>query len=374
MIVGVPKEVKDHEYRVALTPAGARELTAAGHRVLVQEQAGSGSALPDELYRAVGAEIVGLEDVWSGSELILKVKEPIASEFGLLSSDGPAARILFTYLHLAASIEVTRALLEARMAAIAYETVQAADGRLPLLAPMSEVAGRMAPHVGATLLEKGHGGRGVLMGGVSGVHPAKVVVLGAGMAGANAAWIAQGMEAEVVILDRNIDRLRAIDSIHKGRILTLMSNRTTVEEAVITADLVIGAVLVPGALAPHLVSKQTVAQMKAGSVVIDIAVDQGGCFETSRMTTHSQPTYIVDGVVHYCVGNMPGALPYTSTYALTNATLPYVLELAGRGLAGATAADPSLRPGVNLYRGQVVSAPVGEAHGLPVVSLDSLLA
>ena len=374
MIVGVPREVKDHEYRVALTPAGARELTASGHRVLVQEGAGSGSALPDEAYRAVGAEIVGLEDVWFGAELILKVKEPIVSEFGLLSSEGSATRMLFTYLHLAASIEVTRALIEAGMAAIAYETVQAADGRLPLLAPMSEVAGRMAPHVGATLLEKGHGGRGVLLGGVSGVHPAKVAVLGAGMAGANAAWIAQGMEAEVVILDRNIDRLRAIDSIHKGRILTLMSNRTTVEEAVIAADLVIGAVLVPGALAPHLVSKETVSQMRAGSVVIDIAVDQGGCFETSRMTTHSQPTYIVDGVVHYCVGNMPGALPYTSTYALTNATLPYVLELAARGLAGAIAVDPTLRPGVNLYRGQVVSPPVGEAHGLPVVALGSVLA
>ena len=374
MIIGVPQEVKDHEYRVALTPAGARELTHAGHRVLIQAGAGVGSALPDDLYRAAGAEIVGLEDVWFGAGLILKVKEPVISEFGLLSSGAGAPRMLFTYLHLAASIEVTRALLEAGMAAIAYETVQTSDGRLPLLAPMSEVAGRMAPHVGATLLEKGNGGRGVLLGGVSGVHPAKVVVLGAGMAGANAAWIAQGMEAEVVILDRNIDRLRAIDSIHKGRILTLMSNRTTVEESVIGADLAIGAVLVPGALAPHLVSKETVAQMKPGSVVIDIAVDQGGCFETARMTTHSQPTYIVDGVVHYCVGNMPGALPYTSTYALTNATLPYVQELADRGLAGAISADPPLRPGVNLYRGHVVSAPVGEAHGLPVVPLESVLA
>jgi alanine dehydrogenase len=238
---------------------------------------------------------------------------------------------------------------------------------------MSEVSGRMAPHVGATLLEKAYGGRGVLMGGVSGVHPAKVVVLGAGMAGANAAWIAQGMEAEVVIVDRNIDRLRAVDQIHKGRILTLMSNRTTVEESVAAADLVIGAVLVPGALAPHLVTKEMVAAMQPGSVVIDISIDQGGCVETARMTTHSQPTYVVDGVVHYCVGNMPGAVPNTSTYALTNATLPYVLELADRGLAAAVARDPALAGGVNLYRGHVVSAPVADAHGLTHETLDSVL-
>jgi alanine dehydrogenase len=281
--------------------------------------------------------------------------------------------MLFTYLHLAASLEVTRALLEAGMTAIAYETVQASDGKLPLLAPMSEVAGRMAPHVGATLLEKAHGGRGILMGGVSGVQPARVVVLGAGIAGANAAWIAQGMEAEVVILDRNIDRLRYIDSIHKGRILTLMSNRTTVEESVASADLVIGAVLVPGALAPHLVSKEMIAGMKPGSVVIDISIDQGGCMETAHMTTHSEPTYVVDEVVHYCVGNMPGAVPNTSTYALTNATLPFVLELADRGLAGAVAHDPALAAGVNLLRGQVVNAPVAEAHGLQHLRLESIL-
>jgi alanine dehydrogenase len=377
VIVGVPTEVKDHEYRVALTPAGARELTGTGHRVLVQAGAGKGSAIPDEQYRAAGAEIVGVEDVWSGAELILKVKEPIRSEFGLLSGEpasaGGSPRMLFTYLHLAASLEVTRALLGAGMAAIGYETVQTPDGKLPLLAPMSEVAGRMAPHVGATLLEKAYGGRGILMGGVSGVHPAKVVVLGAGMAGANAAWIAQGMEAEVVILDRNIDRLRTIDSIHKGRILTLMSNRTTVEESVAAADLVIGAVLVPGALAPHLVTKEMVTGMKAGSVVIDISIDQGGCIETAHMTTHSQPTYVVDGVVHYCVGNMPGAVPNTSTHALTNATMPFVLELADWGLAEAVARDPALALGVNLYRGEVVSAPVAEAHGLAYATLDSIL-
>jgi len=374
VIVGVPAEVKDHEYRVALTPAGARELTAGGNRVLVQAGAGEGSAIEDAQYRAAGAEIVGIEDAWA-AELILKVKEPTPAEFGRLDG-GPAGRpprMLFTYLHLAASLEVTQALLDSGMAAIGYETVQTADGRLPLLAPMSEVAGRMAPHVGATLLEKGHGGRGVLLGGVSGVHPARVVVLGAGMAGANAAWIAQGMEAEVVILDRTIDRLRYIDSIHKGRILTLTSNRTTVEDSVLAADLVIGAVLVPGALAPRIVSKEQVAAMKNGSVIIDISIDQGGCIETAHMTTHSDPTYVVDGVVHYCVGNMPGAVPNTSTYALTNATLPYVLELAGRGLANAASADPALAGGVNLSGGHIVSAPVAEAHGLPHVPLSDVL-
>ncbi len=376
MIVGVPTEVKDHEYRVALTPPGARELVGAGHRVLIQAGAGEGSAISDAQYRGAGAKIVSLEDVWSGAELILKVKEPIASEFALLDggpTDGSPPRMLFTYLHLAASYDVTKALLDSGMAAIAYETVQTADGKLPLLAPMSEVAGRMAPQVGARLLEKGHGGRGVLMGGVSGVHPARVVVLGAGMAGANAAWIAQGMEAEVTILDRNIERLRYIDSIHKGRILTLISNRTTVEESVASADLVIGAVLVPGALAPHLVSESMVGSMRPGSVVVDISIDQGGCIETAHMTTHSDPTYVVHDVVHYCVGNMPGAVPNTSTYALTNATLPYVMELAEQGLAAAVARDRALAPGVNLYRGQVVSLPVAEAHRLPSVPLATVL-
>jgi alanine dehydrogenase len=384
VIVGVPSEVKDHEYRVALTPAGARELIAAGHRVLVQAGAGEGSAIADDQYRAVGADVVGVDAVWGDAALVLKVKEPIRSEFERLSAgptgsggaggSGGGPRILFTYLHLAASLPVTQALLDSGMAAVAYETVQTADGRLPLLAPMSEVAGRMAPHVGANLLEKANGGRGVLIGGVSGVQPARVVVLGAGIAGANAAWIAQGMEAEVVILDRNIDRLRYIDQIHRGRILTLSSNQTTVEESVVSADLAIGAVLVPGARAPHLVSRAIVAAMKPGSVVIDIAIDQGGCFETARMTTHSDPTYVAEGVVHYCVGNMPGAVPNTSTHALTNATLPYVLELAGRGLAGAAATDPALAAGVNLYAGQVVSAPVAEAFGLPHVPLETVLA
>ncbi|HEX2178598.1 MAG TPA: alanine dehydrogenase [Actinomycetota bacterium] len=360
MIVGVPTELKNHEYRVALTPAGARELTSAGHQVLVERGAGAGSRIDDEAYARAGATLAGVDEVWDRSDLVLKVKEPVPAEFGRMRS----GQILFTYLHLAASLAVTEAMLRSGVAGVAYETVQDSQGRLPLLAPMSEVAGRMAPQVGATLLEKEHGGRGILLGGVSGVHPAKVVVLGAGMAGANAAWLAQGLEAEVVVLDRSIDRLRYIDSIHKGRILTLMSNQTTIEESVLAADLVIGAVLIPGALAPHLVSKQLIEAMKPGAVVIDISVDQGGCFETSRMTTHSNPTYVVADVVHYCVGNMPGAVPHTSTYALTNATLPYALDLANKGLARACTEDPALARGLNTLRGEVVNEPVAAAHGL----------
>lgn len=369
MIVGVPSEVKDHEYRVALTPAGARELTTAGHRVLIEKAAGEGSRLDDTAYLGAGAQITGLDRVWGEAELILKVKEPIASEFERLRPD----LTLFTYLHLAASLSVTEALLHAGTTGIAYETVETSDHKLPLLAPMSEVAGRMAPHVGATLLERAHGGRGVLLGGVSGVRPARVVVAGAGMAGANAAWLAQGMEAEVVVLDRNIDRLRYIDSIHKGRILTLMSNQTTVSEQVLEADLVIGAVLVPGALAPSIISEDLVKQMRPGSVVIDISIDQGGCIATARMTTHSDPTYTLHDVVHYCVGNMPGAVPHTSTYALTNATLPYVLDLANRGLLAAVGADPSLAKGINTFGGEVVNRAVAEAHSMDYRALDDIL-
>lgn len=369
MIVGVPREVKDHEYRIALTPAGTRELVSAGHRVLIERGAGEGSRISDEEYIRAGAQTVNTDDAWQ-AEMVLKVKEPIPSEFSRITE----GLILFTYLHLAASREVTEALLVNGAAGVAYETVQSADSRLPLLAPMSEVAGRMAPHVGATLLEKAHGGRGVLLGGVSGVQPAKVVVMGAGMAGANAAWIAQGMEAEVIVLDRNIDRLRYIDSIHKGRILTLMSNQTTVEESVLAADLVIGAVLVPGALAPSIVSEDLISRMKPGSVVIDISIDQGGCIETARMTTHSEPTYTVHDVVHYCVGNMPGAVPHTSTHALTNSTLPYVMALANGGLIAACRNDPSLAMGLNTLKGEVVNEPVARAHSLPFRQLSEVLA
>jgi alanine dehydrogenase len=370
MMVGVPRELKDNEYRVAITPAGVRELGVAGHRVLIERAAGVGSSIPDEEFERAGASIVSDADtVFAESDLVLKVKEPVPEEFHRLRE----GLILFTYLHLAASEAVTRALLDSRTAAVAYETVEPADRSLPLLAPMSEVAGRMAPQVGANYLERERGGRGILLGGVSGVRPARVVVIGAGMAGMNAAWIAQGMEAEVVVLDKNINKLREIDRIHQGRILTLASNRLSVEETVASADLVIGAVLVPGALAPKVVTEDVVKEMRPGSVVVDISIDQGGCFETSHMTTHSDPTYLVDDVVHYCVGNMPGAVPHTSTYALTNATLPYVVELANRGLADAVSSDPALAKGVNVYEGAVVYEPVAAAHGLPATRLDDVL-
>jgi alanine dehydrogenase len=368
--VGVPKEVKDNEYRVAITPAGVRELVSSGHDVIIESQAGRGSSIGDDEFERAGATIFPDADtVWGESDMVLKVKEPIESEFGRLRPN----LIMFTYLHLAASESVTKALIEAGTTAVAYETVELADGSLPLLAPMSEVAGRMAPQVGASFLERERGGRGVLMGGVSGVAPARVVIIGAGMAGMNAAWIAQGMEAEVVILDKNINRLREVDRIHKGRILTLASTRLSVEQSVVEADLVIGAVLVPGALAPRIVNEATVKEMKPGSVIVDISIDQGGCFETSKMTTHSVPTYVVSDVVHYCVGNMPGAVPHTSTYALTNATLPYVVSLADRGLEDAARDDGALGKGINLYRGTLVSTPVAEAHGLPATSLDDIL-
>jgi alanine dehydrogenase len=301
--------------------------------------------------------------------MVLKVKEPVDEEFPRLRED----LVLFTYLHLAASEEVTRALIDSKTTSVAYETVELEDGSLPLLAPMSEVAGRMAPQVGAVTLEREHGGRGVLLGGVSGVRPARVVVIGCGMAGQNAAWIAQGMEAEVVVLDRNINQLREIDRIHQGKILTLASNRLSVEEAVITADLVIGAVLVPGALAPRLVTEEVVKEMRPGAVLVDISIDQGGCFETSRMTTHSDPTYVVHDIVHYCVGNMPGAVPHTSTYALTNATLDYVMALADHGFKDAVVGDPALAKGVNVLDGKITYDPVAEAHSMESVPLEQLL-
>jgi alanine dehydrogenase len=370
VIVGIPKEVKDSEYRVAATPEGVRELVDAGHTVLIEEGAGLGSGLPEQRYKGAGAQFASsAEDVWREADMILKVKEPIAAEFDLMRE----GQVLFTYLHLAANRELTEESMRRKVVAVAYETVQLADGRLPLLAPMSEIAGRMAPHEAARFLEKEAGGRGVLMGGVSGVRPAKVLVLGAGMAGANAAWIAAGMEAEVIVVDTNLDKLRFIDQIHKGRIVTLMSARLTLEQRVREADVVIGSVLLPGARAPVIVSEAMVASMRPGSVIVDIAIDQGGCVETSRMTTHSEPTYIVHDVVHYCVGNMPGAVPNTSTYALTNVTLPYAVSIASQGLEAAVRADPALALGVNVYAGSVTNYGVAEAHGLEHVPLSELI-
>ena len=370
MKVGVPGELKDNEYRVAITPAGVRELVVNGHEVIIENEAGVGSSIPNEAFERAGASIVPDADtVFAEADMVLKVKEPIPEEFPRLRE----GLILFTYLHLAASEPVTRALMDAGTSGVAYETVEWEDHSLPLLAPMSEVAGRMAPHAGARLLEREYGGRGILMGGVSGVAPARVVVIGAGMSGLNAAWIAQGMEAEVLVLDKNMNKLREIDKIHKGRIMTIASNQLAVEEAVISADLVIGAVLIPGARAPKIVSEQVVKEMKPGAVVVDISIDQGGCFETSRMTTHSDPTYVVHDVVHYCVGNMPGAVPHTSTYALTNATLPYVVDLANKGLETAVKEDPHLALGVNTYKGTLVYEPVAQAHGLDYSPLHDLL-
>jgi len=370
MRVGVPREVKNREYRVALTPAGVTELVRAGHEVLVERGAGEGSSIPDDDYTAVGARIVAdADDVWADADLLLKVKEPIAEEYDRLRR----GQTLFTYLHLAASKECTDALIASGTTAIAYETVQTADGALPLLAPMSEVAGRMAPQVGAHSLERAHGGRGVLLGGVSGVYAAKVVVIGAGVSGMNAAAIALGMQAEVVVLDRDIDKLRAADKIYQGHLQTVASNAYEVERAVLDADLVIGAVLVAGAKAPVLVSNELVSRMKSGSVLVDIAVDQGGCFEDTRPTTHDDPTFRVHDSVFYCVANMPGAVPNTSTHALTNVTLPYVMALANEGTAAAVAGNRALAHGVNVVDGHVVLPEVAEAHGMTAVGLQEVL-
>jgi alanine dehydrogenase len=370
VIVGIPREIKDSEYRVGVTPAGVREMVAAGHTVLIEAGSGDGSAIPDAAYLKYGAEVVtGATDVWGGADLVVKVKEPLPEEYDLMRK----GQVLFTYLHLAAARELTEALVDREVAAVAYETVQLPDGRLPLLAPMSEVAGRMAPQVGAHYLERENGGRGVLLGGVSGVHPARVIVLGAGMAGSNAAWIAAGMEAEVIIIDKDVDKLRGVDLIHKGRILTVTSTKLAIEHHVGRADLVIGAVLVPGAKAPNLVTEEMVAEMRPGTVIVDVSIDQGGCIETSRMTTHSDPVYEKHGVVHYCVGNMPGAVPRTSTYALTNVTLPYAVEIASGGLEEAVRQDPVLAKGVNVYGGAVTSAPVADAHGMDPTPLSSVI-
>ncbi|MGI5168564.1 alanine dehydrogenase [Spirillospora sp. CA-253888] len=371
MKVGVPREIKNHEYRVAITPAGVHELTRHGHEVFIERGAGEGSAVPDDDYTAAGAKILdGADEVWAEGDLILKVKEPIADEYHRMRS----GQTLFTYLHLAASRECTDALLEAGVTAIAYETVQLPNRSLPLLAPMSEVAGRLAPQVGAYNLMRSNGGRGVLPGGVPGVAPARVLVIGGGVSGLNAAQIAVGMGAEVTILDVSVDRLRQIDAVYQGRLKTLVSNSYTVAQEARAADLVIGAVLIPGAKAPKLISNDLVAHMKAGSVLVDIAIDQGGCFEDSRPTTHADPTYRVHDSIFYCVANMPGSVPNTSTYALTNVTLPYAVQIADLGWRDALRADPALALGLNTHAGRVVYGPVAEAHGLQHTALENVLA
>jgi alanine dehydrogenase len=369
--VGIPREVKNHEYRVAITPAGVHELVRNGHTVYLEKEAGEGSSIPDEAFVAAGAEILATaDDVWATGDLILKVKEPIAEEHHRMRS----GQVLFTYLHLAASKECTDALIDRRVTGIAYETVELADGSLPLLAPMSEVAGRLAPQVGSYHLMRSGGGRGVLMGGVPGVYAAKVVVIGAGVSGMNAAAIALGMQAEVLLLDKNIARLRAADADYRGHLQTVASNAYEIEKAVLDADLVIGAVLVPGAKAPTLISNELVSRMLPGSVLVDISIDQGGCFEDSRPTTHADPVYKVHNSVFYCVANMPGAVPHTSTYALTNVTLPFVVELANLGWRDALRTDRPLSLGLNTYDGHVTYGPVAHAHGMASIPLDEVLA
>lgn len=366
----MPREIKSQESRVAITPAGVNEFIRHGHSVVIESGAGLGSSIPDHEYLAAGAEILkNSADVWAQADLLMKVKEPVADEYQLMRKD----QILFTYLHLAASRECTDALVRSGTTAVAYETVELPNQTLPLLAPMSEVAGRLAPQVGAQALMAVNGGRGVLLGGVSGTYAAKVVVLGAGVAGMNAASIALGMQAEVLLLDRNIARLREVDAIYQGHMQTISSNNFEVERAVRDADLVIGAVLIHGAKAPKLISNELVAQMKPGSVLVDIAIDQGGCFADSRATTHADPTFKVHESLFYCVANMPAAVPHTSTYALTNVTLPYALELANKGWRRAMAEDHALALGLNVHDGQVVYPAVAEAFDMPAVLLKDVL-
>jgi alanine dehydrogenase len=368
--VGIPREVKNHEYRVAITPSGVHELARHGHDVFVETGAGLGSSITDEEFAHAGAKIVGhADEVWGTAELVLKVKEPIAEEYHRMRE----GQTLFTYLHLAASRACTDALVDRKVTGIAYETVELADRSLPLLAPMSEVAGRLAPQVGAYHLMRPAGGRGVLMGGVPGVRPANVVVLGGGVSGQNATTIALGMQANVTLLDLSINKLRQLDAIYQGKLTTIASNAYEIEKACLEADLVIGAVLVPGAKAPMLVSNELVSRMKPGSVLVDISIDQGGCFEDSRPTTHAEPVYQVHNSVFYCVANMPGSVPHTSTYALTNVTLPYALSLANNGWKNALKKDKALGLGLNTYDGHVVYQPVAEAHGMAHLDLAEVL-
>ncbi len=365
MRIGVAREIKQREYRVALTPAGALELVQRGHEVVVEEGAGLGSGFTDAAYVAVGARMAPVDDVWGSAELLLKVKEPIAEEYPRLRE----GLTLFTYLHIAADEPLTHALVESGITGIAYETVESADRQLPLLAPMSEVAGRLAPQMGAWSLEKAHGGRGILLGGVPGVPPARVVILGGGVVGLNSAIIALGMQADVWVLEKSVERMRHLEIALDGRVTLAMSNRLQIEEVLADADMVIGAVLVPGALAPRLVTREMLGLMKPGAVLVDVAIDQGGCFETSHATTHDDPVFEVDGIVHYCVANMPGAVPVTSTKALTNVTLPYVEAIANKGVAQAIADDAALAKGVNVVGGKLTYEAVAEAHGLPYTPL-----
>jgi alanine dehydrogenase len=368
MKIGVAREIKPDEYRVALTPAGALELINDGHEVTIETGAGTGSSFADDAYTRVGARVGSVDDVWGGSDLLLKVKEPIASEYGRLR-DG---LILFTYLHIAADEPLTRALLDSGVTAVAYETVEVGRA-LPLLAPMSEVAGRLAPQAGAYHLEKPVGGHGLLLGGIPGVAPGKVVIVGGGVVGYNAAVIALGLGAQVTILERSIDRMRHLEEVLSGRVTLLMSSSLQVAASVEDADLVVGAVLIPGAVAPKLVTREMISSMREGAVVVDVAIDQGGCFETSHATTHADPVYLVDGVTHYCVANMPGAVPITSTKALTNATLPYVEAIANKGLREAVAHDAALAKGVNVIDGKVTYEAVADAHGLDYTPLADVL-
>jgi alanine dehydrogenase len=368
--IGIPKEIKDNEYRVGMVPAGVHALVDAGHEVVVQEGAGTGSGIPNEDYVTAGARLVpDAASVWIWAEMVVKVKEPVGPEYDLMRP----GQTLFTYLHLAPLPELTDVLLEKQVTGVAYETIEDRGGRLPLLTPMSEVAGRMAVVVGASYLQKGHGGRGTLLAGVPGVPPGDVVVVGGGIVGLNSIKMALGLGARVAVLDTNLDRLRQIDDLFHGAVTTLASNQYNMRAALRRADLLIGAVLIPGRAAPKLVTREMLKLMKEGAVVVDVAVDQGGCFETTHATTHSDPVYVVDGVVHYCVANMPGAVPRTSTFALNNATLPYGLALANKGVARAVEEDPGLLPGINTYKGHITNLPVAESQKRPYKAFKELL-